>query len=298
MVHASYIVSYSIALWHPPWWYTYPNQYFNACDYPDCCPRIVGFPEHITSTLDEGFLSPHTTSWIIFPEWPSGWWNIIILIQCRFTQHTREASYRTPLNKDGTSDMQGDMFNMFGFQVSVRVWSVTSLGVSAMRDIPIYLLIRLIRCSEGGQTTLWPSKMFDRAVQKHQLYTSNKGSCFYPGHIMVKPSEWSASERVGYEGRKKPCWLPPAGHQLLIQLLKSLHWGGDLGSVGDFAAGSEMAFCTLLQRSYAVLGGRMYLGCWTGAAWEKYSAARGQRIEKSWMSFWVIKMWICASFFS
>ena len=140
----------------------------------------MGFPEHITSTLDEGFLSPHTTSWIIFPEWPSGWWNIIILIQCRFTQHTRETSYWTPLNNDGTSDMQGDMFNMFGFQVSVRVWSVTSLGVSAVKDIPIYLLIRLIRCSEGGQTTLWPN-MFDRTVEKHQLYTSNKGRffCFF-----------------------------------------------------------------------------------------------------------------------
>ena len=35
---------------------------------------------------------------------------------------------------------------------------------------------------------------------------------------------------------------------------------GDLGSVGDFAAGSEMAFCTLLQRSYAVLGARMHYG--------------------------------------
>jgi hypothetical protein len=30
--------------------------------------------------------------------------------------------------------------------------------------------------------------------------------------------------------------------------------------VGDFAAGSEMAFCTLLQRSYAVLGARMHYG--------------------------------------
>ena len=35
---------------------------------------------------------------------------------------------------------------------------------------------------------------------------------------------------------------------------------GDLGSVGDFAAGSETAFCTLLQRSYAVLGARMHYG--------------------------------------
>ena len=35
---------------------------------------------------------------------------------------------------------------------------------------------------------------------------------------------------------------------------------GDMGSVGDFAAGSEMAFCTILQRSYAVLGARMHYG--------------------------------------
>lgn len=38
------------------------------------------------------------------------------------------------------------------------------------------------------------------------------------------------------------------------------HITSDLGSVGDFAAGSEMAFCTLLQRSYAVLGARMHYG--------------------------------------
>ena len=33
-----------------------------------------------------------------------------------------------------------------------------------------------------------------------------------------------------------------------------------MGSVGDFAAGSEMAFCTILQRSYSVLGARMHYG--------------------------------------
>ncbi|CAK9059956.1 unnamed protein product [Durusdinium trenchii] len=38
------------------------------------------------------------------------------------------------------------------------------------------------------------------------------------------------------------------------------HITSDLGSVGDFAAGSETAFCTLLQRSYAVLGARMHYG--------------------------------------
>lgn len=38
------------------------------------------------------------------------------------------------------------------------------------------------------------------------------------------------------------------------------HITSDMGSVGDFAAGSEMAFCTILQRSYAVLGARMHYG--------------------------------------
>jgi len=38
------------------------------------------------------------------------------------------------------------------------------------------------------------------------------------------------------------------------------HITSDIGSVGDFAAGSEMAFGTILQRSYAVLGARMHYG--------------------------------------
>eukprot|EP00931_Biecheleriopsis_adriatica_P013175 TRINITY_DN11451_c1_g1_i1.p1 TRINITY_DN11451_c1_g1~~TRINITY_DN11451_c1_g1_i1.p1 ORF type:complete len:1910 (-),score=325.40 TRINITY_DN11451_c1_g1_i1:23-5515(-) len=38
------------------------------------------------------------------------------------------------------------------------------------------------------------------------------------------------------------------------------HITSDIGSIGDFAAGSEMAFGTILQRSYAVLGGRMHYG--------------------------------------
>jgi len=38
------------------------------------------------------------------------------------------------------------------------------------------------------------------------------------------------------------------------------HITSDLGSVGDFAAGSELAFGTVLQRSHAVLGARMHYG--------------------------------------
>mmetsp|Transcript_74945 Transcript_74945/g.189461 ORF Transcript_74945/g.189461 Transcript_74945/m.189461 type:complete len:1880 (+) Transcript_74945:44-5683(+) len=38
------------------------------------------------------------------------------------------------------------------------------------------------------------------------------------------------------------------------------HITSDFGSIGDFAAGAETAFGTILQRSYAVLGGRMHYG--------------------------------------
>merc|ERR1740127_314286 len=38
------------------------------------------------------------------------------------------------------------------------------------------------------------------------------------------------------------------------------HITSDIGSVGDFAASAEMAFGTLLQRTYAVLGARMHYG--------------------------------------
>jgi len=38
------------------------------------------------------------------------------------------------------------------------------------------------------------------------------------------------------------------------------HITSDFGSIGDFAAGAETAFGTILQRSYAALGGRMHYG--------------------------------------
>ena len=38
------------------------------------------------------------------------------------------------------------------------------------------------------------------------------------------------------------------------------HITSDIGSVGDFAAGSEVAFGTILQRTYSVLGARMHYG--------------------------------------
>jgi hypothetical protein len=38
------------------------------------------------------------------------------------------------------------------------------------------------------------------------------------------------------------------------------HITSDIGSIGDFAASAEVAFGTILQRTYAVLGGRMHYG--------------------------------------
>eukprot|EP00930_Biecheleria_cincta_P034274 TRINITY_DN23700_c0_g1_i1.p1 TRINITY_DN23700_c0_g1~~TRINITY_DN23700_c0_g1_i1.p1 ORF type:complete len:1961 (-),score=292.91 TRINITY_DN23700_c0_g1_i1:88-5970(-) len=38
------------------------------------------------------------------------------------------------------------------------------------------------------------------------------------------------------------------------------HITSDIGSIGDFAAGSEVAFGTILQRTYSVLGARMHYG--------------------------------------
>jgi len=107
--------------------------------------------------------------------------------------------------------------------------------------------------------------MLDLTMKKHQLpYICPMRE------IKVNPSEWSASRGLGYAGYEGR-GLPTAGYQLLNSspiYCPLSTGGGDLGSVGDFAAGSEMAFCTLLQRSYAVLGGRMYLGSSTGAGWE------------------------------
>ena len=44
-----------------------------------------------------------------------------------------------------------------------------------------------------------------------------------------------------------------------LRKLPQEHITSDIGSVGDFAAGSEVAFGTILQRTYSVLGARMPL---------------------------------------
>jgi len=45
-----------------------------------------------------------------------------------------------------------------------------------------------------------------------------------------------------------------------LHKLPQEHITSDIGSVGDFAAGSEVAFGTILQRTYSVLGARMHYG--------------------------------------
>ena len=48
-------------------------------------------------------------------------------------------------------------------------------------------------------------------------------------------------------------------HRRVAQVAQE-HITSDIGSVGDFAAGSEVAFGTILQRTYSVLGARMHYG--------------------------------------
>jgi len=63
-----------------------------------------------------------------------------------------------------------------------------------------------------------------------------------------------------------PCVLgefrPPTGTTGLRRRIVGFpeHITSDIGTIGDFAAGAETAFGTLLQRSYSVLGARMHYG--------------------------------------
>eukprot|EP00913_Durusdinium_trenchii_P007572 g7115.t1 len=60
--------------------------------------------------------------------------------------------------------------------------------------------------------------------------------------------------------------IGPNGSELTSEMLceeldlTAEHITSDIGSVGDFAAGSEVAFGTILQRTYSVLGARMHYG--------------------------------------
>ncbi|CAK8993614.1 1 [Durusdinium trenchii] len=76
--------------------------------------------------------------------------------------------------------------------------------------------------------------------------------------------------RITSEERKQLLQSPAAVSQQaeevcrLIRVLdfepQEEHITSDIGSVGDFAAGSEVAFGTILQRTYSVLGARMHYG--------------------------------------
>ena len=113
--------------------------------------------------------------------------------------------------------MQLDMFNMFRFQRSVWVWSATSLGVSAKRNIiQIYLLIRV-----GKVQWRW-------AVQ-YAWSHHEKAPAIYV--------QWEKSKSIPVSGvplrefglwriwrlRFTNCWLPTP--QLLPHLLSTIHWG-------------------------------------------------------------------------
>ena len=58
----------------------------------------------------------------------------------------------------------------------------------------------------------------------------------------------------------KPQTSPVAPWRLPDADADEEHITSDIGSVGDFAAGSEVAFGTILQRTYSVLGARMHYG--------------------------------------
>mmetsp|Transcript_10441 Transcript_10441/g.36655 ORF Transcript_10441/g.36655 Transcript_10441/m.36655 type:complete len:1882 (-) Transcript_10441:161-5806(-) len=80
-----------------------------------------------------------------------------------------------------------------------------------------------------------------------QCIDSNQGAYFE--QMMLLPcvlGEFRTKQRGGGEA-KRIIGLPE-------------HITSDFGSVGDFAAGAELAFGTVLQRSHAVLGARMHYG--------------------------------------
>jgi len=80
-----------------------------------------------------------------------------------------------------------------------------------------------------------------------QCIDSNQGAYFE--QMLLLPcvlGEFRTSERGGNEA-KRIIGLPE-------------HITSDFGSIGDFAAGAELAFGTVLQRSHAVLGARLHYG--------------------------------------
>merc|ERR1711966_435938 len=74
-----------------------------------------------------------------------------------------------------------------------------------------------------------------------QCIDANQGA--YWEQMLLLPSVFGEFR----DNRKKICGFPE-------------HITSDIGSIGDFAASAEFAFGTVLQRSYAALGGRMHYG--------------------------------------
>jgi len=80
-----------------------------------------------------------------------------------------------------------------------------------------------------------------------QCIDANQGAYFEQMLLMPTALAEFRTARRGDAGSKKIVGFPE-------------HITSDIGSIGEFAASAEVAFGTILQRSYAVLGGRMHYG--------------------------------------
>jgi len=81
-----------------------------------------------------------------------------------------------------------------------------------------------------------------------QAIDANQGAYFE--QMLLLPcvlGEFRSSPQAGQASSRKIVGFPE-------------HITSDIGTIGDFAAGAESAFGTILQRSYAALGGRMHYG--------------------------------------
>ncbi|CAK0901643.1 unnamed protein product [Prorocentrum cordatum] len=84
----------------------------------------------------------------------------------------------------------------------------------------------------------------------HYLQTIDANQGAYFEQLMLLPcalGEFRRKSKADRDAGKKILGFPE-------------HLTSDIGSVGDFAASAEMAFGTILQRAYVVMGGRMHYG--------------------------------------
>lgn len=170
--------------------------------------------------------------------------------------------------------MQLDMFNMFRFQRSVWVWSATSLGVSAKRNIiQIYLLIRV-----GKVQWRW-------AVQ-YAWSHHEKAPAIYV--------QWEKSKSIPVSGvplrefglwriwrlRFTNCWLPTP--QLLPHLLSTIQ----LGEVTWALWGTLL----LVRRWHFAPCCSAAMPCWVDACtWDLQRELVGNEF--------LGKMWICVNLY-